>query len=187
MRGVDRRSDEQLLAATPREPEAFGVFYRRHVDAVLAYLVRRTSRADVAADLCAETFAVVLERLDRFDPARGGARGWVFAVAGNLLVDGVRAGQVEDRVRRRLGLSAIDLTDADLERIDALAAGGDDGLERMLDDLPEEQRVVLRARVLEEREYGDIAGTLSVSEAVVRKRVSRGLAALRLQMREARR
>jgi DNA-directed RNA polymerase specialized sigma24 family protein len=35
------------------------------------------------------------------------------------------------------------------------------------------------ARVIEERDYGEIAGQLSLSEQVVRKRVSRGLARLR--------
>jgi hypothetical protein len=33
------RSDEELLAATAREPEAFGVFYRRHGAAGCLYLL----------------------------------------------------------------------------------------------------------------------------------------------------
>jgi hypothetical protein len=33
------------------------VFYRRHVHAVLAYLLARTRRPELAADLCAEVFA----------------------------------------------------------------------------------------------------------------------------------
>ena len=37
----------------------------------------------------------------------------------------------------------------------------------------------MRAHVIEERDYGEIAGELHTSEAVVRKRVSRGLATAR--------
>jgi hypothetical protein len=37
---MDERSDDDLLAATRAQPEAFAVFYRRHVDALLAYFVR---------------------------------------------------------------------------------------------------------------------------------------------------
>ena len=37
---VDECTDEELLAAVKREPEAFGVFYRRHVTALLGYFVR---------------------------------------------------------------------------------------------------------------------------------------------------
>jgi RNA polymerase sigma-70 factor (ECF subfamily) len=38
--------------------------------------------------------------------------------------------------------------------------------------------------VLEERPYSEIAGELSCSELVVRKRVSRGLARMREQLKE---
>lgn len=184
---ADRRSDEQLLAAAATEPEAFGVFYRRHVEALLAYLLRRTGRPDLAADVCAETFATVLERLDAFDPARGVARGWLFGIAGHQLVDAIREGQVEDRARRRLGIPPRELTDRDLERIDELLDREDGALVALLGDLPPEQREALHARVVQERDYHEIARTLAVSEAVVRKRVSRGLTFLRGQLGEARR
>ena len=48
--------------------------------------------------------------------------------------------------------------------------------------LPPEQREAVRARVLDERDYADIARELHTSELVVRKRVSRGLATLRTHM-----
>ena len=67
----DPRTDEELLAAVDGEPEAFGVFYRRHVRPLLGYFVRRTGDAELAADLCAETFAAALDGLRRFDPAHG--------------------------------------------------------------------------------------------------------------------
>jgi len=41
---MDGRSDDDLLAATRGEPEAFAVFYRRHVHGLLAYFARRKSR-----------------------------------------------------------------------------------------------------------------------------------------------
>lgn len=183
--GDERRSDEQLLAAAETEPEAFGAFYRRHVEALLAYLVRRTGRPEIAADVCAETFATVLERLDAFDPERGVARGWLFSIASHQLIDAVRRGQVEDRARQRLGIEPRALTDADLASIDALIEHDD--VDPLLAGLPEEQRDAVRARVLQDRDYTEIARSLAVSEAVVRKRVSRGLATLRGQLGEARR
>ena len=45
-----------------------------------------------------------------------------------------------------------------------------------------EQRHAIEARVIGERNYTDIAGELHCSEAVVRKRVSRGLRALRTRL-----
>jgi RNA polymerase sigma-70 factor (ECF subfamily) len=48
-----------------------------------------------------------------------------------------------------------------------------------LADLPAGERAAVSARVIEERDYGEIARSLGCSEMVVRKRVSRGLARLR--------
>jgi RNA polymerase sigma factor (sigma-70 family) len=48
-----------------------------------------------------------------------------------------------------------------------------------LDELPEAQREAIRAHVLDEEPYADLASRLGVSEATVRQRVSRGLGRLR--------
>jgi RNA polymerase sigma-70 factor, ECF subfamily len=53
----------------------------------------------------------------------------------------------------------------------------------LLQELPRDQRAALRARLVDGRAYGDIAGAEGVSEAVIRQRVSRGLAGLRRRMR----
>jgi RNA polymerase sigma-70 factor (ECF subfamily) len=46
--------------------------------------------------------------------------------------------------------------------------------------------VAIEAHHLEERGYAEIAAELQCSESVVRKRVSRGLASLRTQLRQGR-
>ena len=55
-----------------------------------------------------------------------------------------------------------------------------------LQELPADQRAAIEAHVLEERSYPEIADEAGASEAAVRMRVSRGLAALRGRMRGAR-
>jgi RNA polymerase sigma factor (sigma-70 family) len=178
---ADPRTDEELLAAVDHEPEAFAVFYGRHVRPLLGYLVRRTGDAELAADLCAETFAAALDGLHRFDPARGPAVAWLYGIARRLLGHAARRGVVEDRARRRLGMAPIVLTDAAIERIEAEAG---EVATTALDELPPAQREAVRARILDERDYADIARSTRTSEAVVRKRVSRGLAGLRARMKE---
>jgi len=63
---------------------------------------------------------------------------------------------------------------------------GDEITLSWLGDLPQDQRVAIQARVLDERSYPDIAGELGTSEAAVRMRVSRGLAALRTRIARSR-
>lgn len=174
----DPRTDEALLACA--DPEAFGVFYRRHLRSVLAFLIHRTGRADLAADLAAETFAGALQSRARYVPS-GSARGWLFAIAANKLADSARHGAVVDRSRRELGMPLRPAIDSELERaeeiIDAQRLAGD--LHALLAELPAEQREALLARVVGERDYRELAAEWDCSEAVVRQRVSRGLSALR--------
>jgi RNA polymerase sigma factor (sigma-70 family) len=174
---VSSARDEELLAATPSRPAAFAEFYRRHERLVLAYLRQRTGDAETAADLAAETFAAALVSAGRFRPRREPAVAWLLGIARNKWLHARRSGAVEDRARRRLAMEPLVLEDDMLARIDALV--GDGWAEEMLAGLPADQAEAIRARVLEERPYAEISASLRCSQAVVRQRVSRGLAALR--------
>src|SRR5271155_997439 len=181
----DDHADEALLVAGRSDAEAFGLFYRRRVDAVLAFFLRRTGDRELAADLTAETFAAALSALPRYSPQRSSALAWLFTIAHHKMADSIRRGQVEDRARRRLGLEPLVFSDEDIERVEqrAAAAGGAALLE--LERLSAEQRGAFEGRVLQETEYDELARRLRCSESVVRKRVSRGLAELRTRMKEA--
>ena len=52
----------------------------------------------------------------------------------------------------------------------------------LVEALPSDERAAVRARIVDERDYADIAAELECSESVVRKRVSRGLARVRQQL-----
>ena len=79
-------------------------------------------------------------------------------------------------------MPAIELADEDLERIETLQDPQLHAARELLERLPVDQREAIKARVLEERNYSDIAAGISTSEHVIRKRVSRGLTALRTQL-----
>ncbi|HUA06752.1 MAG TPA: RNA polymerase sigma factor [Solirubrobacteraceae bacterium] len=181
MGGWESESDERVLAAAPRDPVAFAAFYHRYERSMLAFFLRRTGDAELAADLTAEVFAAALDACGRFRAGEAPATAWLFGIAQHKLAKSRRRGVVEDRARRRLGMAPLVIDDDDLERIERLA-GEDDAGEGLLESLPPDQRDAIRARILEERSYEEIAGELRCSQAVVRKRVSRGLARLRNQL-----
>jgi DNA-directed RNA polymerase specialized sigma24 family protein len=104
---------------------------------------------------------------------------WLFGIAHHVLLTSVRRGQVAADARGRVGMhERLELLDESYERVEALASLELD-VDALVAGLPEEQRVALVARIVDEREYGDIAAELRCSQLVVRKRVSRALAALR--------
>jgi len=180
MAAWESESDERLLMSAAEDDQAFAAFYRRYERPMLAYFLRRTRDPELAADLTAEVFAAVLMSCRRFRPGRAPASAWLFAIAEHKLSHSRRRGSVEDRARKRLRMEPLTLEDEDLARIERL--GTEAAVIGLLDDLPVEQREAVRARVLEERSYDQIARDLECSESVVRKRVSRGLARLREQL-----
>jgi RNA polymerase sigma-70 factor (ECF subfamily) len=172
---MDDRTDAELLC-TPGT-RSFELFYRRHFETVLGFFARRTRDPELSADLTAETFAAALAGRRRYRPERGRADSWLFAIAYHKLADAQRRGAAEDRARRRLGMERIELTDGDLLRIEQLVE--ENWARASVERLAPEQRDAIRAHVLWGRSYADIARSQRTSEAVVRKRVSRGLAAVR--------
>lgn len=175
--------DSQLLVRALEDADAFALFYRRHYSRVLAYFARRTGSPETAADLTAETFASALNGIRRYRPQRGPAVAWLFAIARNELVDAHRHGQVQDRARRRLKMEPLTLEDDDIEEIESRLSEASE-VETLLAGLTDREREIVRRHVIEEQPYKDIADTLECSEAVVRKRLSRGLARLRSNLEE---
>ena len=172
-------SDADLLHAcsSTSDPDAFGVFYGRYREPILGYLARRVD-PEAAADLMAETFANALESVLSRRPPPEQPVAWLFAIARNLLVDAARRGRVEAAARQRLGLEPLMLDDDDLARVTEIAAAAD-LFASVASCLPASEWNTLRARVLDEEPYPQLARQLRCSEAVARKRVSRSLAHLR--------
>jgi RNA polymerase sigma-70 factor (ECF subfamily) len=174
--------DEQaLLIAARSSPDAFAQLYDRFERPLLQFFMHATGRAELAADLTAETFARAIEAIANYDPARGRADQWLFGIVRNILSESYRRGRVDAAARQRLGFPRLVLDDHAVAVISRLgAAQGEATL--ALAELPHDQRQAIQARVLDERDYDQIADELQCSEAVVRQRVSRGLRALRTRL-----
>jgi RNA polymerase sigma factor (sigma-70 family) len=176
MKGV---ADADLLARG--DADSFAEFYSRHARRLAGWLMRATGDAEAAADLTAETFAAALAGRKRYRADRAAPATWLYGIAANKLNDWRRRGYAEDRARRRMRMERIELTEDDVRELEYL--GGEVTAVDLLEELPREQRSALRARLVDERAYGDIAGAEGVSEAAIRQRVSRGLAGIRRRMR----
>jgi RNA polymerase sigma factor (sigma-70 family) len=178
-RDLSRCSDEELLEIGLHDAQAFGAFYDRYEDSLLAFFRRASGRADLTADLTAEVFAVALASLGAFRAELGSARAWLFGIARHELAQSWRRGRVEAQARLRLGMEPIVLSDENLERIDELGHTAALDSLSLLEALPAAQRAAVRGRVIDDRDYEDLAQEFGCSEMVVRQRVSRGLRVLR--------
>jgi RNA polymerase sigma factor (sigma-70 family) len=175
--------DEQLLALTPRHPDAFGTFYERHVRLVMGYLVRATGDAEQALDLTAEVFAAALVAAKRFKQGPP-ASAWLVGIARNKVAAARRREARAYEARRKLGMSRLEFDDEEIDRaLEMLDADRTDHL-AALAELSKDEREAVHARVLDERDYADIAAAHGTSQAAIRQRVSRGLAKLAGRVRE---
>jgi RNA polymerase sigma factor (sigma-70 family) len=172
---------ELLRRAADRDRDAFSTLYVRYEAIVAGYLVRRTRDPELAADLTAETFAAAILGAHGFRDEGQSAVGWLLGIARNLLARTWQRGSAERRARDRLGVAQVAASDASLERVEALIDATDPAnpLLVALAALPDTQREAVRAHVLDEQPYAELARRLGVPEATVRQRVSRGLSRLR--------
>jgi RNA polymerase sigma factor (sigma-70 family) len=173
--------DESLLAST--SPEAFGVFYDRHVGTVAAVVARRVRDRQLVFDLVAETFARALEKRGQYDAKRGPAIGWLLTISQNLIVDTLRHDTVDESARRRLAIQRVTLEAEQQGDVDKVLNAD---IATALSGLDLDQREAIIRRFVADEPYSAIAGDTGCSEAVVRKRVSRGLTKLRQQLGELR-
>jgi RNA polymerase sigma-70 factor (ECF subfamily) len=101
--------------------------FRSEVDVITGYFARRSHDPQTVADLTADTFVEAMRSFDSFDPARGSARAWLFAIARRVDVRRCEpSGHRRDAARRdarRWVLDDPNATDDLLARIDAQHAG----------------------------------------------------------------
>jgi RNA polymerase sigma-70 factor (ECF subfamily) len=161
--------------------EEFARLYEAHSMRLVAFFARRTDDKQVALDLTGETFANAFLSRRRFrGTSEEQALGWLFAIATRQLSSYWRRGYAERRAVMRVGVEIRGVDDEESARIIELAGLAElrAALEAELARLPRATQDALRLRVVEERNYHEVAQQLGTTETAVRARVSRGLRAL---------
>ncbi|MEV0165526.1 RNA polymerase sigma factor [Nonomuraea fuscirosea] len=161
------------------DPEAFEAFYRRHVDAVMRFTVRRVSDPHLAADLTADIFLAVLDSAHTYVPTRGSETAWLYGIARNVVSAQHRKAARETRASGRVAGRRL-MDDDDLarmeERIDAERRMRD--ALRAMDGLPEGERAVLELVVIDQLTVTEAARALGIRQVTARVRLHRARRAL---------
>ena len=171
-----RETPHRRGAAAVRRPGGLRALLRPLRQSLLAFFQRRTRDPEAAADLTAETFAAALSRAGASRRGATPAAAWLFAIAHHKLTDYRRRGRPRAGCARGWGWSPSPVGAEDAELIRWL---GEEVATQMVEELPPTQRDAIRAHVLEDRDYARDRARRQLSEATVRKRVSRGLKVLR--------
>ncbi len=175
-------SDEELLTKiAARDAEAFEMLAARYREALRRYLVGIARQPEVAEDLLQETLLRVWTRAEQWE-GRGSVKAWLFRAASNLALNDLR-----NRKRRReqslqsgepeedgdalfAPMWMLDTSTSTPEQC-ALRSDTTSRLHRLLNELPDQKRDVLRLVYEEDLELRDVAGLLDIPEGTVKSRL----------------
>jgi RNA polymerase sigma factor (sigma-70 family) len=144
----------------------FELLVGAHSQALHAYLARRAPA--VADDLLAEVWLAAFQARNRFDPAQGSVRGWLFGVARNVL----SAYRRRASARAPAALGAVDdVWDAVDARLDAAALAP--AMRAALRDLPAAERELLLLIAWEQLTPTEAAQVVGIPAATARTRLRR--------------
>src|SRR5580658_8800141 len=110
-------TDRDLLGRLGADPAAFELFYRRHVDLVIAFAARRVREPADIADLVANTFVVVLTAASGYDASRGEPTAWLLGIAARLIAGARRRRGRELAATARIAGRRL-LDQGDIERLE---------------------------------------------------------------------
>ncbi|MCP4612898.1 MAG: sigma-70 family RNA polymerase sigma factor [Planctomycetes bacterium] len=181
-------TDKSLIKAHIKgDPKAFGELVRRYGDGLLGYLTRMSRNRHEAEDLFQETFKRVHEKAHTF---RGGQfKSWLFRIATNAAIDGMRRG----KGKRMVSLNQkLDCTDGDGEELSAVALADDSQepsreaakaeqvqqVREAVMSLPSRQRATLVLAYYQQLSYSEVAKVLGCSLGTVKTQMFRALKTL---------
>jgi RNA polymerase sigma factor (sigma-70 family) len=179
---VEAGTAEQVatIRRSGRDPAAFEAFYRQHVGEVRGFIARRVTDPYTVADLTAEVFLQVIDAAAEYRGGRGGARGWLYGIARNVVAGHRRTDQRrQDREVRIAGRRLLDGEEILRieERIDAAREVA--ALTPELALLPEGERAVLELVGCDGLTLAEAAAALGIRTGTARVRLHRARRAVR--------
>src|SRR2546429_2752972 len=169
-----------LLECASGSQSAVGKIYVREKNQLRAVAHRIVHDRSCAEDVIHDAFAQILRDAKNFDPARGSARGWIYAIVRNTAL------KMHENARRELALED-DTLNAICEREQtvpnpASCIPESMTLRTILDQLEPKRRASLLLAIIDGRTHEEIAEYLRVPVGTIKSWIRRELVAMRRQL-----
>lgn len=175
--GAERSAEELMIAvAKQRDKAAFIQLFEGFGPRIKAYLMRQGADRATADDLTQDVMLTVWNRAAQFDPLKASFSTWIFTIARNRRIDGLRRARrpeidPEDPVLVRDPEEPADRV-VEAEQRRAL-------LHAAVAQLPQEQEQLLRLAYFEDKSHRVIAEELSLPLGTVKSRLRLAMTKLR--------
>jgi RNA polymerase sigma-70 factor (ECF subfamily) len=180
---VPGSSDADLVKrAQGGDVDAIGKLYDRHYMQIFRYVWSRVRSERQAEDLTGDVFVRMVTGLPNYRPTNVPFRAWLYRIARNLTIDHHRKTERRDLVplyhAERVSGGENELSTIVEHRLTAERVG------RALGALDPLQREVVTLRFLAGLSLREVAATVNKTVAAVKSLQHRGLAALRVALKE---
>ena len=176
---LSEADERRLVEAAQRDRAHFGAVYEKYFEVVYAYVARRVRDRAATEDLTSEVFRKALAHLPRFKWTGAPFAAWLLRIAANLIADRAKRVAREEHSDPELAGrgSSAQAQQSDLEAAERRAH-----VIRLVDELPDDQRRVVRMRFAEEKSIGEIAAHLNRTEGAVKQLQFRAFQTLRAKL-----
>lgn len=164
-----------MIEAAQRDPSRFAELYENNFHRVYAFIARRVRNRAEAEDLTAEVFHQALSNLGRFEWRGVPFAAWLLRIAANTLADRWQRTSRNQEVQVDVTESAEPGIEVEVERHAMLF--------QLVERLPEDQRLVIVRRFVDQKSVREIAQEMKRSEGAVKQLQFRAVQSLRQQAR----
>jgi RNA polymerase sigma-70 factor (ECF subfamily) len=172
---------EEMIQAIARDHSrsAFAGLFKHFAPRLKSYVMRLGAEERAAEEVVQETMLMVWRKAARFDSRLAGASTWIFTIARNKRIDGIRREHRPEFDPNDPALVGVAPEPADMplqrrERGDRLQAA--------LSLLSKDQASLIRAAFFDEKSHREIASERSIPLGTVKSRIRLALSRLRREL-----
>ena len=173
----ERQWTEEVLSGNK---QAYAKIINKYKNPLYATILRMTGNQQDAVDLVQESFIKIYRQLGKFD-GKGSFSSWMYRVAINHCMDEFR--------KKRFKMEQVETREDDVKdfhhpEVIFLKKEKNRQLEKLIGGLPEDERMILLLRYVNEQSYSEISESMSLSLANVRNKLHRAKKKLRETIKE---
>ena len=172
--------ERELVERASTDPDAFAELYRRHVDGIYRFALRRTGSKATAEDVTAVTFERALTRIATFRSGTNGIRPWLYRIAANELTDRYRrrARRRGDPTQRAADRTSDRVEHGEFDRVESSLDA--EAVRAAMNQLPARYQEVLALRYLADLSTADAAAVMGMPRPLFSVVLNRATNALRV-------
>ncbi|WP_077212538.1 RNA polymerase sigma factor [Bacillus dakarensis] len=173
----ERQWIEEVLSGNK---QAYAQIINKYKNPLYATILRMTGNQQDAVDLVQESFIKIYRQLEKFD-GKGSFSSWMYRVAINHCMDEFR--------KKRFKMEQVEVKENDVKdfhhpEVIFLKKEKNRQLEKLIGSLPEDERMILLLRYVNEQSYNEISEFMNLSVATVRNKLHRAKKKLRETINE---